>query len=238
MPLLEITNLRVAVQTSSVWWWKKQKKNILDNLSLSLEAGQILGMVGVSGSGKSILAKCIAGLVKPAGGSILFNGMNIFPSVSNRAFVGTDIQLVFQAFGASLDPLMNVKDIVLEGIRAKGNIANQSLEHSKAEELCFKVGLPTEILTSFPRQLSGGQKQRAAIARALSVQPKLLILDEPTTALDVLTQNQVLSLIKDIREKERLSMLFISHDIEACRVVSDAIAVLHDGKLEKFIPFE
>jgi ABC-type glutathione transport system ATPase component len=236
MSLLEIDNLRVAVCTSSAWSWKKREKKILDNLSLSLEAGHTLGIVGESGSGKSILAKTIAGLMDPAAGSISFNGVNIFPATSNRALVGTDIQLVFQAYGASLDPLMSVKDIILEGIRAKKEYSEPVQEDSRAGELCSSVGLPLELLTSFPPQLSGGQRQRIAIARALSVQPKLLILDEPTTALDVLTQNQVLSLIKDIRNRQQFSLLFISHDMEVCRYISDAVAVMHDGNLQKLSP--
>jgi peptide/nickel transport system ATP-binding protein len=236
VPLLEIANLCVDVRTSGVWSWKAREKRILDNLSLSLEAGRTVGIVGESGSGKSTLAKCIAGLVRPSAGSITFNGLNIFPAISNRARVGTDIQLVFQSYGASLDPSMSVKDILLEGIRSSRNDAGPAAEQSTAEELCRQVGLPAELLAGLPRQLSGGQKQRVAIARALTVQPKLLILDEPTTALDVLTQNQVLSMVKDMRDRRRFSMLFISHDIEACRCVSDAIVVLRGGTLDPSPP--
>ena len=233
MPLLEIANLCVTLHTSSLWSWKKHKKMILDNIMLSLEAGQSLGIVGESGSGKSIFAKCIAGFVLPYSGSIIFDGVNIFPSISNRTLVGTDIQLVFQSYGASLDPLMSVKDIILEGIRAERKNTEPALEDTTAIALCASVGLPFELLNNFPHQLSGGQKQRIAIARALSVQPKLLILDEPTTALDVLTQNQVVSLIKDIRDRQHLSIIFISHDIEVCQQISDTTLVLHEGKLKK-----
>lgn len=206
---------------------------ILDNITLSLEAGHSLGIVGESGSGKSILAKSIAGFVRPCAGSMTFDGVNIFPSISNRTLIGTDIQLVFQSYGATLDPLMRVNDIILEGIRAQRKNIEPSIEDSKAADLCASVGLPFELLNNFPHQLSGGQKQRIAIARALSVQPKLLILDEPTTALDVLTQNQVVSLIKDIRDRQHLSILFISHDIEVCQYVSDTIVVMHNGTLAK-----
>jgi peptide/nickel transport system ATP-binding protein len=200
-------------------------------LSCSVREGEILGIIGESGSGKSTLARSIAGFVTPDRGSIKLDGINIFPDTRNRNTVGSAIQMVFQAYSASLDPQLRIEQILLEGYHHGHRRTDGPSPIFTTKELCSLTGLPAEILNRYPSQLSGGQRQRVALARAISVRPRLLILDEPTSALDVLTQARILELIKKIQTQQSFGALFISHNISNSMFLCDRIAVLHQGTI-------
>ena len=231
MSLLEVKNLDVRFKHSQRMGFASREKIVLHNITFSLEEGEALGIIGESGSGKTTLARCIAGMLEPTSGTIEFEDINIHPETKNRNMLGSKIQLVFQAYSASLDPQITIERIILEGIQQGRNNNSVPSIGVTAKELCFLVGLPNEILKSYPFQLSGGQKQRVALARAISVQPRLLILDEPTSALDVLTQAHVLGLIKKIRFKYAPSLIFITHNIANSMLLCDRVAVLHQGSI-------
>jgi ABC-type dipeptide/oligopeptide/nickel transport system ATPase subunit len=231
MSLLEVKNLDFGFNHSQRMGFLSRKKIVLHNITFSLQEGEALGIIGESGSGKTTLARCVAGLLTPTNGTIEFDDINIYPETNNRKMLGSKIQLVFQAYSASLDPQLTIEHIILEGFQVRRNVNRIPLLGVTAKELCSLVGLPKEILNSYPFQLSGGQKQRVALARAISVQPRLIILDEPTSALDVLTQAHILGLIKRIRSKHALGLIFITHNIVNSMLLCDRIAVLHRGSI-------
>lgn len=231
MKLLEIKSLSCSVQSHSHFSFRTTWMQVLKGISLSIDEGTTIGLLGGSGSGKSTLARCIAGLQKPAGGEIFYNGINLFPKTQNRRQVPLEIQMLFQASSASLNPMMTVRECLDEGIEARRSFEEKPQNSNEAEKLLASVGMSRELLDRFPSQLSGGQRQRVAIARAISVQPKLLILDEPTSALDAITQIQVLSLLKKLQAEQRFSILFITHDVQTAFMFCDRIAVLHDGRI-------
>lgn len=231
MSLLEVKNLDVRFKHSKRMGFSSHKKIVLHNITFSLQEGEALGIIGESGSGKTTLARCIAGMVTPTNGTIEFEDINVHPETKNRKMLGSKIQLVFQAYSASLDPQLTIERIILEGFQGGRNDNRIPSLGVTAKELCFLVGLPNEILNSYPFQLSGGQKQRVALARAISVQPRLLILDEPTSALDVLTQAHIFGLIKKIQYKYAPSLIFITHNIANSMLLCDRIAVLHQGSI-------
>lgn len=231
MSLLEVKNLDVRFKHSQRMGFSSRKKMVLYNITFSLQEGEALGIIGESGSGKTTLARCIAGMVTPTNGTIEFENINIHPKIKNRKMLGSKIQLVFQAYSASLDPQLTIERIILEGFQGGKNGNRIPSLGVTAKELCSLVGLPNEILNSYPFQLSGGQRQRVALARSISVQPRLLILDEPTSALDVLTQAHILGLIKKIQIKHAPSLIFITHNIANSMLLCDRIAVLHQGSI-------
>jgi len=229
MSLLEVKCLCCSVESSSHLRFRTKKKQVFKGISLSIDEGTSVGLLGESGSGKSTLARCIAGLQVPYEGEINYKGINLFPKNENRKNVSLEIQMLFQASSASLNPMMTVRECLQEGIEAKKSFDDKHDNSSVAETLIASVGLSEELLERYPSQLSGGQRQRVAIARALAVQPRLLILDEPTSALDAITQIQVLSLLKRLQSERRFSLLFITHDIQTALMFCDRIAILHDG---------
>lgn len=228
MKLLELQQLTCSFDVSASFRLRRVKKPVLQGVTLSVAHGEAVGIVGQSGSGKSTLARCIAGLQRPDSGTILFDGLNVFPTEGKRKCIPCDIQMVFQASGASLDPTMKVHDILMEGITARTKV-NGKYVQGIAYDLIEMVGMEPDLLSRLPIQLSGGERQRIAFARALAAQPRLLILDEPTSALDVLTQNQILSLLRNLQLTSHVSMLFITHDLGVALEVCDRIAVLHEG---------
>jgi len=210
----------------------------LCDVSFEIAEGECLGLVGESGSGKSTLAKLILGLEKPERGEIRLSGVP-FHSLKGRALRNArqHLQVVFQDPTASLNPRLPIWKTVVEPLENYPEAVPDFLwdvrnsGRKMAELLLDLVGLAKGVLDRYPHQLSGGQRQRVAIARGLSLQPKLLILDEPTASLDVSIQAQILNLLKDIKNELQVSYLFISHDIAAVRFISDRIAVLHQGEL-------
>ena len=230
MPVLEVTNLDVGFLHSPRFGFPYRKR-ILHQLSCCVREGEILGIIGESGCGKSTLARSIAGFVTPDHGTIELDGINIYPDTKNRKSIGSAIQMVFQAYSASLDPQLTIEQILLEGYHHGHRHTDRPSPDITATELCSLIGLPAEILNRYPFQLSGGQRQRVALARAISVYPRLLILDEPTSALDVLTQARILGLIKKIQIQQSFGALFISHNISNSIFLCDRIAVLHQGSI-------
>ena len=199
----------------------------VNNVSLKLKKGKTLGLVGESGSGKTTLAMSFAGL-NSYEGNIFYNNENI-KDIKYKE-LRKNIQIVFQDPYNSLNPRMNVNDIIGEGLKVHFKLTKEQ-ELEKIKKVIAEVGLKPDCLNKYPHEFSGGQRQRIAIARALVVEPEILILDEPTSALDVTIASQIISLLQKIQETRSLSYLFISHDIKAVKALADDIAVMKDGKI-------
>jgi peptide/nickel transport system ATP-binding protein len=227
MFLLEVDGLCYTVRLDSMTSFRRRTKPLLKGVSLFVEEGTSVALLGESGSGKTTLARCIVGLQEPDSGKITYNGINIFPQTRNRDSIGVEIQMLFQASGASLDPSLTVLESLAEGIEIRAGSGSKST--AEAERLVASVGLSEECLDRLPSQVSGGQRQRIALARALSVAPRLLILDEPTSALDALTSAQLLSLLKSMQTKEGFALLFITHHVQTALTFCDRVAILHNG---------
>lgn len=230
--LLELRNVTKIYRQPRSFNIKQRETHALDNVSLVLGQGRALGLVGESGSGKSSLAKIITGLSKPDGGEVLFAGQDLFYTAQAGRF---DIQMVFQDPFSSLNPRMRIADIIIEPLRTRERLPPDRLRH-EAEKLLDAVGLPRRMADRFPHQLSGGQRQRVGIARALSAKPRLLILDEPVSALDVSVQAEILALLQRLREDFHLTMIFIAHGLDSVYAVCDDIAVLEKGRLVEYGP--
>jgi oligopeptide/dipeptide ABC transporter ATP-binding protein len=201
------------------------------DLSLKIEAGQTVGLVGESGSGKSTVGRLIAQLIPADEGSVRLDGVELGAlSRSELRAVRRDVQVVFQDPFSSLDPSWMVVDIVTEGLRSQGLLARNEREQ-RAAELLELVGLRADHIRRYPYEFSGGQRQRIAIARALALEPKLLICDEPVSALDVSTQGSILLTLEELQDRLQLAYLFISHDLSVVRHVSDQIAVMYLGRI-------
>jgi ABC-type oligopeptide transport system ATPase subunit len=200
----------------------------VDSASLSIPRGQTVGLVGESGSGKSTLARCVVKLVQPESGRIRFHGEDLRP-LSRSAWkpYRKRIQMIFQDPFASLNPRRRVGDIIADGPVAHGVPRKQAL--AKAAELLRLVQLDPGAAERFPHEFSGGQRQRIGIARALAMEPELLIADEPVSALDVSVQAQILALLQDLRTRLGLTMLFITHDLRVAAQICDRVAVMQRG---------
>ncbi len=227
MFLLEVNNLCTTLRPGSISSFRRKRRPLLKGVSLRVEEGTSLALLGESGSGKTTLARCIVGLQKPDSGTITYDGINLFPHMENRKAIGAAVQMLFQASGASLDPCMTVLDSLAEGITTRAGKSSGTV--AEAEGLVSSVGLSKDCLERLPSQLSGGQRQRVALARLLSVAPRLLVLDEPTSALDALTSAHLLQLMKSIQAKEGFSLLFITHHVQTALSFCDRVALLHDG---------
>lgn len=225
MVLLQLCNLTVAVPG------EKRAHPIVDRMSLELHQGEVYGLVGESGCGKSTTARAMIGLRRIAEGQVLFRGEDIQSlSRGKRRLVMKDMQMIFQDPYSSLNPRKNVLNSIAEPLRNFERLSKVE-ELKKVQELVARVGLNPECIYQYPHQFSGGQRQRIGIARALALQPKLLIADEPVSALDVSVQAQVLNFMKDIQREYRLAMLFISHDLGIVRHMCDRIGIMYQGRL-------
>ena len=215
---------------------RTEMRPVVDNVSLTIKAGETLGLVGESGSGKTTVARMVLGLVNPTSGHIRVDGIDLgSASPAEMKRLRRQMQPVFQDPFAALNPRMRVLDIVTEPFRIHGREAgitagNRALQ-SKAVELVSEVGLDEPALGRFPHEFSGGQRQRVNIARALALRPKLLILDEPVSALDVSVGAQIVNLLRTLQREHGLTYLFISHSMPLVRYLSTRIAVMERGRL-------
>jgi ABC-type glutathione transport system ATPase component len=229
MLLLEVKHLSSSYSARPVASLRRMRKRVLYDITLSLGERETLALLGGSGSGKSTFARCIAGLHEPDGGTILFEGLNIFPHTYNRATTDLSIQMLFQATGSSLNPRRTGLDTLVEAVEASGGSGGVRERQEVAKDLAAEVGLPVDMLLRKPHQISGGQRQRLAIARVLAAGPRLVVLDEPTSALDTITQVRVMTLLHRLQKEHRFSMILITHDVSLALGTGGQVAVLHDG---------
>jgi ABC-type oligopeptide transport system ATPase subunit len=210
----------------------------VDGVSFDIQEGETLGLVGESGSGKSTTGYCILRLLEPTEGSVKFEGREVTTlGREDLRRVRREMQIVFQDPYASLNPRMTVGKIIGEPLQTHG-IGNRRTRRATVAELLERVGFDPAYTNRYPHEFSGGQRQRIGIARALALNPKLIICDEPVSALDVSIQAQILNLLKDLQRDLGLSYLFIAHDLAVVRSMSDTIAVMHGGKIVEQGPAE
>ena len=230
-PIIELKDVRVTYNTRTGSLFKPNKVHALDGVDLTLMPNQTIGLVGESGSGKSTAANVMCGLRLPTNGTVYFNGEEVTRrSGAQRKRIGRVVSVVFQDPGTALNARMLVREQLLDPLRVH-KIGNKDERESRVRDLVSMVGLPPSALDALPGQLSGGQRQRVAIARALAIRPDAIIADEPTSALDVSVRAQILNLLTDLKDELGLSMVFISHDIQTIRYVSDDIVVMFGGKV-------
>jgi oligopeptide/dipeptide ABC transporter ATP-binding protein len=239
-PLLEIEHLKVffPIRKGILFDRKVGQVHAVNDVTLSLDEGETLGIVGESGCGKTTLARTIVRLIEPDGGFLRFRGSDV-TSASRKglAELRSEVQMVFQDPYASLNPRKRIGQIVAAPLRLHAPKENISPEQ-RVRDILELVGLNPEHLNRFPHEFSGGQRQRIGVARALIVEPRLIILDEPVSALDVSIQAQVINLLDDLQDDLGLSYVFVAHDLSVVRHVSDRIAVMYLGKLMEQSPSE
>ncbi|MCP8939097.1 ATP-binding cassette domain-containing protein [Alsobacter sp. SYSU M60028] len=205
---------------------------VLHDVSFGLDAGQALGLVGESGSGKSTIAKCLMALTRPEQGSITYDGTDVVRARgADLLRFRRDVQMVFQDPYGSLNPRMTVEELVGEGLLVHRLEPTPAARRDRVAEILRTVGLNPDDRGRYPRSFSGGQRQRIAIARALAVQPRILVCDEPVAALDVSVQAQVINLLQDMQRQFGLAILFIAHDLAVVRHLCERIVVLHKGRV-------
>ncbi len=225
--ILEVNNLKKYFEMEGVFFRKIKIIKAVDGVSFTVNSGKICALVGESGSGKTTIARCIAGLETPDDGNILFKGKPvIFQTKEQRR----KIQYIFQDTYNSLNPRMRIDDIILEPIKYHFEIKGEKI-NEKVNELLKKVGLNESFGKKFPHELSGGQRQRIVIARALSLKPELIIADEPVSNLDVSIQAQILQLFLELNKKDKITFLFITHDLRIVYNLADYVIVMKDGKI-------
>ncbi|MFA5221687.1 MAG: dipeptide/oligopeptide/nickel ABC transporter ATP-binding protein, partial [Methanoregula sp.] len=212
-------------------FFRKQKMLVVDNVSLSIRKGETFGLVGESGSGKTTLGRIAIRLIEPTCGTVRFDGVDL-TALSRPALreFRQQMQIIFQDPDTSLNPRMSVHDCVAEPLRIWHLAGPREIE-DRIPELLEQVGLQPDLATRYPFEISGGQKQRVALARVLSLNPEFIIADEPTAALDLSVQAQVLSLMKSVQKKMNLTMLFISHDLQLIQQMCNSVAVMHAGSI-------
>ena len=204
----------------------------VDDVSFTVHAGETFGLVGESGSGKSTIGRAIVNLYQPTDGQILYQGKALSDlSKGERLDYNKDVQMIFQDPYASLNPRMKVQDIVAEGMEVHGLVASKSERDAKVAELLASVGLSPEHALRYPHEFSGGQRQRIGIARALAVEPKFIVCDEPISALDVSIQAQIINLLQGLQEERGLTYLFIAHNLAMVKYFSDRIGMMYRGRM-------
>lgn len=229
-PIIFLNDIRVVFNTRTGSILHPNKVTAVDGLTIKLMPSETIGIVGESGCGKSTTANVMCGLQAPTSGKVYFKGVDVTKRTADmRKTIGRVISVVFQDPATALNARMTVHDQLLDPMIVH-NVGTKAEREKRIKELIEMVGLPSSVLEALPGQMSGGQRQRVAIARALSLKPDAIIADEPTSALDVSVRAQILNLLTDLKKELGLSMVFISHDIQTVRYISDNIIVMNKGK--------
>lgn len=231
--LLEVKNLKKYFKT------KSGMLHAVDDVSFKVESGKTLGLVGESGCGKSTTGRAVLRLLEPTSGEVIFEGKNIL-ELNNEEMrkKRTEMQIIFQDPFASLDPRKTVSEIIGEPLKLNKIITDKKKRDLKVLELMETVGLAERLVNTYPHELDGGRRQRIGIARALSLNPKFIVCDEPVSALDVSIQAQILNLLKNLQNEYNLTYIFITHDLSVVNYFSNDIAVMYLGKLVEKAPAE
>ena len=232
MSLLEVRNLKKHFPVGDgLFSRNKGAVKAVDGVNLAVNEGETLGLVGESGCGKSTLGRAILRLIEPSGGEVIFQGKNLL-AMSQRELrdMRREMQIIFQDPYASLNPRMRVGDIVGEGLEIH-KLAKGKAKRDRVMELLHQVGLREDHFGRYPHEFSGGQRQRIGIARALAVNPKFIVCDEPVSSLDVSIQAQIINLLQELQERLRLTYLFISHDLRVVEHISHRVAIMYLGKV-------
>ncbi|MEN5072760.1 dipeptide/oligopeptide/nickel ABC transporter ATP-binding protein [Isoptericola cucumis] len=230
-PVVELCGVHVVFKSRAGTLLKAKHVHAVDDVSVQVHRGQTVGIVGESGSGKSTMAKVLVGLQPPTRGEVRFRGdivTRYTPAVRKK--VGRVVSVVFQDPATALNARMTVRDALRDPLDVH-RVGDAASREARVRDLVHLVGLPSSALEAMPGQLSGGQRQRVAIARALALEPDVVVADEPTSALDVSVRAQILNLLADLKAELDLGMVFISHDIQTVRHVSDEIVVMRAGRV-------
>ena len=233
MPLLEVQNLRTWFPVlGGVMRRKVGDIRAVDDVSFTIEPGCTVGLVGESGSGKTTVGRTILKLISSTSGRVLYNGRDILP-LSEREFrpLRREMQMIFQDPFGSLNPRFTIGEIVGEALEIHFPKMNRSDRASRVADLLRLVGLKSDMMRRYPHEFSGGQRQRIGIARALAVEPRFIVCDEPVSALDVSVQAQIVNLLQDLQEQFGIAYLFIAHDLAVVEHISDHVLVMHHGKI-------
>ncbi|WP_353082066.1 ATP-binding cassette domain-containing protein [Tessaracoccus lapidicaptus] len=236
-PVVDLRDVHVVHKSRTGKLFRPDRVHAVHGVNLSVSKGETLGLVGESGCGKSTLARVMVGLQPVTSGEVYFKGERMLLHAAGRKKLGRAVSVVFQDPATALNPRMIVRDTLLDPFKVHG-VLEPSEREKRVKELLDLVGLPQSALDVLPRQISGGQRQRVAIARALALDPDVIIADEPTSALDVSVRAQVLNLLSDLKDQLGLGLVFISHDINTVRYVSDRMAVMFAGKIVEMGPAE
>ena len=229
-PIIFLDDIHVVFKTRTGSLLHPNKIHAVNGLSLKLMPGQTIGIVGESGCGKSTTANVMCGLQTPTSGHVYFKGTDVTKrSAAQRKIIGRVISVVFQDPATALNARMTVREQLMDPMIVH-KVGDAKSREARVRELIEMVGLPNSVLEALPGQMSGGQRQRVAIARALSLKPDAIIADEPTSALDVSVRAQILNLLMDLKKELNLAMVFISHDIQTVRYISDQIIVMNHGQ--------
>ena len=229
-PIIFLDDIHVVFKTRTGSLLHPNKVHAVNGLSLKLMPGQTIGIVGESGCGKSTTANVMCGLQTPTSGHVYFKGTDVTKrSAAQRKIIGRVISVVFQDPATALNARMTVREQLMDPMIVH-KVGDAKSREARVRELIEMVGLPNSVLEALPGQMSGGQRQRVAIARALSLKPDAIIADEPTSALDVSVRAQILNLLMDLKKELNLAMVFISHDIQTVRYISDQIIVMNHGQ--------
>jgi len=235
--IVKATNLKKYFPIKAgIFGSTKENTKAVDNVNIEIRKGETFGLVGESGCGKTTLGRVLIHLVPPTAGTLVFMGSDLTKiNKSELRKLRPHMQIVFQDPSSSLNPRMTVKTIIGEPLKINKRFKGEAL-NEKVLELLNTVGLDVQHMYRYPHEFSGGQKQRIGVARALALNPDFIVLDEPTSSLDVSVQAQILNLFKDLQEKFQLTYLFITHDLSVIKYISDRFAVMYAGKIVEYAP--